>query len=94
MIDLIVDASLDETNSNLKMINAEFDDIYSNATDDASIWGQADLADAMHDFADDWWAHRAKLQDRLKKLSDQVDKACSTWSEAEKQLSDSIGVSD
>lgn len=92
-MDLVVDGSLDDTNADLKMIDKEFDDIYSNATDDAGVWGQADVAAAMHEFADDWWAHRAKLQDRLKKLSDRVDKACSTWSDADKQLSQSIQTS-
>jgi hypothetical protein len=92
MVDLIVDASLDDTNRDLKSILDEFKNCEKNAQEDQNIWGQSDVASAMHDFAHNWYVHRDAIQSRLSKLSDRVDKACSTWSDADKQLSDSLQV--
>lgn len=92
MADLRVDASLDDTNRDLKSILDEFKNTQKNAQEDKGIWGQSDLAKAMSSFADNWYVHRDALQSRLSKLSDRVDKACSTWSDAEKQLADSLKV--
>ena len=89
-MDLSVDASLDDTNSDLKAIKQEFDDCETNASDDASIWGQSDLAGAMGDFANNWWVHRGQIENDLETLSGNVDKACSSWSDADKQLSQSL----
>ena len=89
-MDLIVDASLDDTNRDLKAIHDEFDHIQSEADENADIWGQSDLASAMGDFAHDWYVHRDAINDRLGKLSDRVDKACSAWSDADKQLAASL----
>lgn len=93
MADLIVDATLDDTNRDLKAINDEFNNCQKNAQDNQNIWGQSDVASAMDAFANNWWVHRGEIQSRLNGLSDHVDKACSTWSDADKQLSDSLQVS-
>jgi hypothetical protein len=92
MVDLIVDASLDDTNRDLKAILDEFKNAGKNAKDDKKIWGQSDVAAAMDAFANNWYVHRDAIQSRLSKLSDRVDKACSTWSDADKQLADSLQV--
>lgn len=92
MADLIVDASLDDTNRDLKSILNEYKNCQKNASDDQNIWGQSDVASAMSAFANNWWVHRAAIQDRLSKLSDRVDKACSTWDDADKQLANSLQV--
>jgi hypothetical protein len=47
----------------------------------------------MNSFANNWWVHRGEIQSRLTTLSNNVDQACSTWSNADKQLADSIAVS-
>jgi hypothetical protein len=91
-MDLIVDASLDDTNRDLKAIHQEFDDADKNAKDDKQIWGQDDVRKAMDDFVNNWYVHRDAINSRLAKLSDRVDKACSTWDDADKQLSDSLAV--
>ncbi len=93
MADLIVDATLDDTNRDLKAILDEFNNCQKNAKEDANIWGQSDVAGAMNDFANNWWVHRGEIQSSLSALSDNVDKACSAWSDADKQLSDSLQVS-
>ena len=93
MADLTVDGSLDDTNAHLKSILDEFNNCQKNASDDQNIWGQADLASAMSDFANNWWVHRGEIQSALQTLSDNVDQCCSTWSDADKQLADSIQVS-
>lgn len=92
MVDLSVDASLDDTNRDLKTILDEYKNTQKNAQEDKGIWGQSDVADAMSSFADNWYVHRDAIQSRLSKLSDRVDKACSTWSDADKQLADSLQV--
>jgi flagellar biosynthesis chaperone FliJ len=92
MVDLIVDASLDDTNRDLKAILDEFNNCQKNAKEDKGIWGQSDVASAMNSFANNWYVHRDAIQSRLSKLSDRVDKACSTWSDADKQLADSLQV--
>lgn len=91
-MDLGVDASLDDTNRDLKAIHQEFSDAQKNADDDTTIWGQQDLADAMMKFVNDWYVHRDKIDGRLKSLSDKVDQAVSTWSDTEKKLSDSLST--
>lgn len=89
-MDLIVDANLDDINSDLKDIDDEFQHAQDNADPGPSVWGQRDVARAMHDFAHNWYVHRGKIQDRLGKLSKRVDQSCSAWSDAEKQLAASI----
>ena len=93
-MDLIVDVSLDDTNRDLKAIHDEFNNAQSNADQNSGIWGQADLASAMNQFANDWYVHRDAINSRLGKLSDRVDKACSTWSDADKQLAGSLQTDD
>jgi hypothetical protein len=90
MVDLIVDASLDDTNRDLKAILDEFENAGKDAKDDKGIWGQSDVASAMDAFANNWYVHRQAIQSRLSKLSNDVDKSCSTWSDADKQLADSL----
>ena len=92
MVDLAVDASLDDTNRDLKAILDEFNNAQKNAKEDGGIWGQSDVASAMSSFANNWYVHRDAIQSRLSSLSDRVDKACSTWSDADKQLADSLAV--
>lgn len=89
-MDLIVDASLDDINRDLKAIRDEFKNAGKSANENAGIWGHADLARAMDAFADNWYVHREAINDRLSKLSDRVDEACNTWSEADKQLAASL----
>jgi flagellar biosynthesis chaperone FliJ len=87
MADLIVNASLDDTNSDLKAILDEFNNCQKNAQENQNIWG------AMNSFASNWRVHRGQIQSTLTTLSNNVDKACSTWSDADKQLADSVAVS-
>lgn len=91
-MDLIVDATLDDTNAHLKAIHDEFTSAGDTAKEDAHIWGQDDLHTAMRDFADNWWVHRKKIDGRLKKLSDQVDQCCRAWTDSDKQLADSLST--
>jgi hypothetical protein len=93
-MDLRVDASLDDTNRDLKAIHDEFDKAQSNADESSGIWGQADVEDAMNEFAHDWYVHRDKINQRLGKLSERVDQACTAWNDADKQLTDSLGPDD
>jgi flagellar biosynthesis chaperone FliJ len=92
MADLIVNASLDQTNSDLKAILDEFNNCEQNAQEDQGIWGQSDVASAMDAFANNWWVHRGEIQSSLSTLSNNVNQACSTWSDADKQLADSLAV--
>ena len=92
MVDLTVDASLDDTNRDLKAILDEYNNCQKNAQENQGIWGQSDVASAMNSFANNWYVHRDAIKSRLSKLSDRVDKACSTWSDADKQLADSLQV--
>jgi hypothetical protein len=89
-MDLIVDASLDDINRDLKAIRDEFSNAGKSADQNAGIWGQADVAKAMDAFADNWYVHREAINNRLGKLSDRVDKACETWTDVEKQLAASL----
>lgn len=92
MADLIVSADLDHVNADLKDITDEFQHAQDNADPGAAVWGQRDVAKAMHDFAHNWYVHRDKIQGRLSKLSKRVDQACATWSDAEKQLAASLAT--
>lgn len=91
--DLIVDATLDDTNRDLKAIHEEFSNAKDNAQENSRIWGQADVASAMHEFVNNWYVHRDKMNERLGGLSKRVDESCIAWSDADKQLADSLEVS-
>lgn len=93
MSDLVVSASLDDTNRQLKTILHEFQNCGKDADRYHDIWGQSDLEDALSSFANNWYIHRQSIEKTLSKLSKDIDKACHTWSHAEKKLSDSIQVS-
>lgn len=90
MADLIVDATLDETNAALKAIRSEFEEASKRADETEKIWGQRDVSRAMDEFADNWKIHREEILDRLSKLSDRVEQAAAVWTDAEKQLSASL----
>jgi flagellar biosynthesis chaperone FliJ len=92
MADLTVDTGLDDVNTALKSISDEFDNAQSNADAGDSVWGQRDVAQAMHDFAHNWYVHRDKIKDRLAKLSTRVDEAVQTWTDADHQLGASIAT--
>jgi hypothetical protein len=92
MADLIVDATLDDTNADLKAILNEFENCETNAQEDQNIWGQSDVASAMDSFANNWYVHRASIQSSLSTLSNNVNQACQTWSQADLQLASSIQV--
>lgn len=89
-MDLIVDATLDDTDAHLKAIHQEFAGAGKQTKEDAQIWGQSDVQRAMRDFTDDWWVHRKKVDDRLQKLSDNVTQCCTAWSDSDKQLADNL----
>jgi hypothetical protein len=89
-MDLIVDASLDDINRDLKSIRDEFTNAGKSADENAGIWGHVDVVRAMDAFADNWYVHREAIGDRLGKLSERVDKACTVWADAEKQLAASL----
>ncbi len=93
-MDLRVDGTLDDTSNDLKKIHDEFSNAKKHAEEDGWIWGQWDLGHAMNEFVDNWWVHREKMDKRLTDLSDQVAKAVQGWSDADKQLSDSLGKTD
>jgi hypothetical protein len=92
MADLTVDTGLDDVNTALKSISDEFDNAQANADAGDSVWGQRDVAKAMHDFAHNWYVHRDKIKDRLAKLSTRVDQAVQTWTDADHQLGASIAT--
>ncbi|RWZ68181.1 hypothetical protein ELQ92_02795 [Labedella populi] len=89
---LVVDETLDDTNRDLKTIHQEFSLAKDRADQTNRIWGQDDLTWAMGEFVNNWYVHRDKINERLGKLSERVDQACQTWTDAEKQLADSIQV--
>lgn len=93
-MDLLVDATLDETNAHLKAIHEEFASAGERAKEDRYIWGQKDVHSAMLAFTDNWWVHRKKIDGRLKKLSDQVEQCCAAWTDSDKQLADLTAVDD
>jgi hypothetical protein len=90
--DLVVDETLDSTNRDLKTIHQEFSQAKDRADKTNRIWGQADLTWAMGEFVNNWYVHRDKINGRLGKLSERVDAACNTWTEADKQLADALHV--
>lgn len=90
MPDLIVDATLDDTNRDLKRIKDEFENASKRADQTARIWGQRDVERAMDEFADNWRVHRDDILEGLGKLSERVEQACATWSDADKQLASSL----
>ncbi len=90
MPDLIVDATLDDTNAHLKAIHDEFAHAKDHAKEDGWIWGQWDIGHAMTEFVQNWWVHREKIDKRLEELSKKVDDCCTTWADADKQLVENL----
>ncbi|ROT33428.1 hypothetical protein [Micromonospora sp. HM5-17] len=53
-------------------------------------WGQLNANLSMGDFADNWTGSRDKMVESMKKFRESVEGADQAWSEAERQMLDSL----
>lgn len=54
-------------------------------------WGQHNANLSMGDFADNWTGSRDKMVEAMKKFRESVEGADQAWTEAERQMLDSLG---
>lgn len=87
-MDILVDATLDDTNANLRAIHDEFENAKETMDGERDIWGQDDVREAMIEFVENWRVHREKMLKGIKSLGDKVDEGCQTWPEVDKQLTE------
>jgi predicted DNA-binding protein YlxM (UPF0122 family) len=89
MADLVV-KDLDGLVSDLNELISQFEDALDLQNDEKGQWGQHNANLSMGDFADNWTVHRNKMVDAMKKFRDKVKELDEAWTEAEKQLTDSM----
>ncbi|GAA2864434.1 hypothetical protein Acy02nite_71590 [Actinoplanes cyaneus] len=89
MADLVV-KDLDGLVSDLNELISQFEDALDLQNDEKGQWGQNNANLSMGDFADNWTVHRNKMVDAMKKFRDKVKELDEAWTEAEKQLTDSM----
>lgn len=89
MPDLVV-KDLDVLVSNLNELISQFEGALDFQNDEKGQWGQLNANLSMGDFADNWTVHRNKMVDAMKKFRDKVKELDEAWTEAEKQMRDSM----
>ncbi len=90
MSDVAVSPTLDDTNAHLKAIHDEVAYARCPIGPRSSRRPSHGPWRAMTEFVQSWWAHRDKIDKRLDDLSKKVDDCCSTWSDADKKLKESL----
>ncbi|GAA2555182.1 hypothetical protein GCM10010435_27170 [Winogradskya consettensis] len=89
MPDLVV-KDLDGLVSSLNELIGQFEGALDFQDDEKDQWGQLNANLSMGDFADNWTVHRNKLVEEMKKFRDKVKELDETWTEAEKQMRESM----
>ncbi|MFI1995896.1 hypothetical protein [Actinoplanes sp. NPDC020271] len=89
MADLVV-KDLQGLVSDLNELVGQFEGALDFQNDEKGQWGQKNANLSMGDFADNWTVHRNKMVDAMKKFRDKVKELDEAWTEAEKQLTDSM----
>jgi hypothetical protein len=92
MADIVV-KDLGDLVSDLNELVSQFEGALDFENDESGHWGQLNANLSMGDFADNWTQHRNKMVDAMKKFVQRVQQTDDSWTQAEKQLVDSIGAS-
>jgi hypothetical protein len=91
MPDLIVtSAVLEESSAKLTEIKHEFDTAGKRVAEDAHVWGQRDVTNAMKDFVHNWGIHRGKISTAVGDLQKKVHDMTETWTQTEQTLADGL----
>jgi hypothetical protein len=87
MPDLVVKfLELADSQADLKKIMIEFDGTTKRVEGLADIWGNDDVAGAMHGFATDWKDHRAKLLEKMDDAYKHSEKCLQSWEKTDSGL--------
>lgn len=89
MADLVV-KDLDDLVADLEEIISQFKGALDFENDNDDIWGQHNANLSMGDFADNWRINRDEMVKDMEKFRDSVKKVDEAWTEADKQLHDSL----
>lgn len=89
MADLVV-KDLAELVSDLNELISQFEGALDFQNEFKGHWGQLNANLSMGDFADNWTGSRDKMVEAMKKLRDRVEGANQAWSDAEREMLDSL----
>lgn len=81
---------LEESNGNLKSISHELDTTCDHQSDIKGSLGSGDIADGMHDFANNWNYHRHKLLDKVKAMQEMTEQTLEQFQKVDSKLSSSF----
>jgi hypothetical protein len=87
---IVTSAVLEESSAKLVAIKEEFDTAGGRVKEDADVWGQRDVRNAMGSFVNNWKLHREKISTAVGDLQKKVDEMTKTWSETEQALADGL----
>lgn len=91
MADLVVtSAALEESKAKLTAVKEEFDNSGDRVRDNADVWGQRDVANAMHEFVENWKIHRGKISSAVGDLEKKLQDAIDAWNDTEEHLASSL----
>ena len=89
MADIVV-KDLTDLVSDLKELKHQFEGALDFQNEQKGQWGQHNANLSMGDFADNWTGSRDKMVEAMEKFAEKVEGADQAWTEAEKNLVDSL----
>ena len=89
MADLVV-TDLAALGTDLDVLISEFEGALDLEDDNDDIWGQLNANLSMGDFADNWTTHRNDMIEAMKKFREKVREVNDAWTEADRQLAESL----
>jgi DNA topoisomerase IA len=90
MADLVVQ-DLGELVNDLNSLISAFEGAGHLQDTDKDNWGQQNANWSMGDFADNWKIHREKMVEEMKKFVKRVEQVNQAWTDADRQLHDTLG---
>jgi hypothetical protein len=89
MADLVV-KDLDVLIGDLNELISQFQGALDFQNDEKGHWGQLNANLSMGDFADNWTIHRDKMVEAMRNFAKTLQKVDDAWTQAERQLTDSL----
>lgn len=81
---------LESSESELKTLKTEFDEIENRRDDTRDIWGHDGVRSAMHEFASNMDYNRGKLSEKLQTVGEKITTTLETFRDAETELAASF----
>lgn len=81
---------LESSETELKTLKTEFDEIENRRDDTRDIWGHDSVRSAMHEFASNMDYNRGKLSEKLQTVGEKITSTLETFRDADSELAKSF----